>query len=59
MPESCPDMAVDGDELGVHYTVIIGFIVLIHRDICTRMARSLIPPLTDVAFSLSLLVQVA
>ncbi|KAM7458490.1 hypothetical protein BLSTO_00756 [Blastocystis sp. subtype 1] len=21
MPESCPDMAVDGDQLGVHYTV--------------------------------------
>lgn len=28
MPESCPDMAVDGDELGVHYTVIIMIFVL-------------------------------
>lgn len=28
MPESCPDMAVDGDELGVHYTVITVFFIL-------------------------------
>lgn len=54
MPESCPDMAMDGDELGVHYTVLIYCILLIIRDIYIPMERSLIPLLIDVVFSLLL-----
>ena len=54
MPESCPDMAMDGDELGVHYTVQIYLLLLIIRDTYIPMERSLIPLLIDVVFSLLL-----
>ena len=51
MPEDCSDMAMDGDSLGVHYTVFTS-LDFYSRDICTEMERNSIPLLIVTVFSL-------